>query len=266
MLPPRATIDTRAFTLMELLVVIAVIALLMSIVLPALQVAREAGKRALCASNCRQTGIGMHLYAQAHDGLMIPMTNPSGKPMPFETMEPWMSVLAYGPNAKTGDKLKPLHLAVFYEEGHIQDPKVFYCPAQPRITMYPFPFYYEFYTGDGSYPWGSVLPTIPGVAEHTYVRTSYNYWTHGRKRLDEIPHKAVLVDNLQTWEVIPHRRGRGDPLGLGALFGDGHVRFCIGADLFDKNVWPPTTVWDQGPGDNRQAFDEILRRIEQNHQ
>ena len=34
-------------------------------------------------------------------------------------------------NAKVGEKLKPLHLAVLYEEGHIQDPQVFHCPAQP---------------------------------------------------------------------------------------------------------------------------------------
>lgn len=172
----------------------------------------------------------------------------------------------YGPNAKIGDKLKPLHLAVLYEGSQVQSPEVFYCPAQPRVVEYPFPFYYEFYTGFGEYAWGTQLPPIPGVDAHTYVRTSYNYWTHGRKRLDEIPRKPVLIDNIQVWSVVPHRRMASQPLGLGALFGDGHVRFCVGDDLFDKTVWPQTTAWDEGPGDNRQAFDEILRRIEVNQQ
>lgn len=99
MWPPKAASQirgdvTRGFTLIELLVVIAGIALLMSILLPSLQRAREATKQTLCTNNCRQTGIGMHLYAQDNDGLMVPMTNPSGKSMSFEAMEPWMSVLA----------------------------------------------------------------------------------------------------------------------------------------------------------------------------
>ncbi len=52
----------RGFTLIELLVVIAVIALLMGILLPALNVAREQGRRAACMSNMRQVGLALTLY------------------------------------------------------------------------------------------------------------------------------------------------------------------------------------------------------------
>jgi hypothetical protein len=100
---------------------------------------------------------------------------------------------------------------------------------------------------------------------HTYVRTSYNYWTHGKKRLDELTRKCVLVDNLQEWEIVPHRRGSSAPQGITALFGDGHATFCTGDDLFDPAVWPREPGWFNGPGDDRTAFDEILRRIEQGH-
>lgn len=53
----------RGFTLIELLVVVAIIALLISILLPALRNAREQGKRAVCLSNMRQMGIALLSYA-----------------------------------------------------------------------------------------------------------------------------------------------------------------------------------------------------------
>ncbi len=56
------------FTLMELLVVVAVIALLLSILLPALNAAREISKRTVCGCNLRQIGMALDLYADQQDG------------------------------------------------------------------------------------------------------------------------------------------------------------------------------------------------------
>ncbi len=62
----------QAFTLVELLVVIGIIALLISMLLPALNRAREAAKTTTCLSQLRQISITNHLYANEYRGLMPP--------------------------------------------------------------------------------------------------------------------------------------------------------------------------------------------------
>jgi prepilin-type processing-associated H-X9-DG protein/prepilin-type N-terminal cleavage/methylation domain-containing protein len=59
--------QTRAFTLIELLVVIAIIAILAAILFPVFASARERARETSCASNLRQIGTAIHMYAQDWD-------------------------------------------------------------------------------------------------------------------------------------------------------------------------------------------------------
>jgi prepilin-type N-terminal cleavage/methylation domain-containing protein/prepilin-type processing-associated H-X9-DG protein len=68
----------RAFTLLELLIVVGIIGVLIALLLPAIQSAREHARRAQCINNLLQLGIGMGNYASTHTVLPPGVVNDKG--------------------------------------------------------------------------------------------------------------------------------------------------------------------------------------------
>ena len=81
--------ERRGFTLIELLVVIAIIAVLMAILMPALQRVKKQAQAATCLSGLRQIGVAAELYANDYD-LFIPRGSTGNNPIWFIQFLPYV--------------------------------------------------------------------------------------------------------------------------------------------------------------------------------
>jgi prepilin-type N-terminal cleavage/methylation domain-containing protein/prepilin-type processing-associated H-X9-DG protein len=147
----KLPIHRSAFTLIELLVVVGIIAVLIGLLLPAIQKVRAVADRAKCVNNMKQIGLALHNYHDNHHtfppGLTVetPTTNHPDK---YHDLWSWLlRILPYVEQnnlyqiADEWAKRQPIAAAYWYPLGGLQPPNpalektvpVYICPSDNRI-------------------------------------------------------------------------------------------------------------------------------------
>ncbi len=164
-----ANIRRPAFTLTELLVVIALIGMLMALLLPAINAAREAGRRTVCASNIRQLALASLNYESTHgfypgsgwSGAWVGVPGRIGRRQPGGWAYSLLSHLERSDLAEVGRDDPPGKREAAIND-LIQIPiAVFNCPSRRRPERYPI--FYDF----ARTPRGAVL--VNHVARADYA-------------------------------------------------------------------------------------------------
>jgi prepilin-type N-terminal cleavage/methylation domain-containing protein/prepilin-type processing-associated H-X9-DG protein len=144
----RTRLDRRGFTLVELLIVIAVMGILLALLLPAVQAAREASRRVRCVANLKQLALACHSYASVHG------TFPVGIPQMYDP-DPSLNFFSQSQSifVSTLAQLdqQPLYSAVNFSRSIFASAnatvfatgmEVLWCPSDPSIRMeVEYPFY-----------------------------------------------------------------------------------------------------------------------------
>lgn len=139
---PSPLSRTRAFTLVEILVVIGIIAILIGILLPSLSKARKSAEAAVCMSNLRQLALGVYNYAVDNKGVSVPSSMSLGKYI-INGVEGRGTVYWNGEQfTPTGSSIT----SVVYERGFLyrylgKSDKVLDCPTLKSIDLITNPNY-----------------------------------------------------------------------------------------------------------------------------
>jgi prepilin-type N-terminal cleavage/methylation domain-containing protein/prepilin-type processing-associated H-X9-DG protein len=237
----------RGFTLIELLVVIAIIGVLIALLLPAVQAAREAARRAQCVNNLKQMGLAVFNYESA-----VGTFPPTTILIPFPNQTPggtWMFESSWSVFARTTPYMEQsnLHNSINYDftYSHVSNTTVtfspisyLFCPSDPGHHI-----------DDASMGGTGDSTTSYGTCDGDWYVWSVNY---GGGNSSVGPQSRTLFGPVYARRIADVTDGLSNTLAISeGLIGHAQMRSCLNTPTppSDASVgtWSPTNVPPPGP-------------------
>ena len=197
-LPPRRA----GFSLIELLVVLSVTVMMTGLLLPAMSQLRESAHKIVCASNERQMGQAIFMYAHGNKDALPKSTALTGKNnIPQELMRTYI-----------GETRRWDGLGVLYEFRYCGAIGCFYCPS--HLGDHTF----ERYLND----W--LEPTVNDIYSNYHYSGDRDWKSNILRNLYSDSEQALVTDGLRTTSDINHGTG------MNILYADGSVRWLEGVE------------------------------------
>lgn len=208
----------NGFSLIELLIVVAIIALLAGLVLVGVGTVRAQAKRSSCAGNLRQTAMAMTQFATDRDG-MVPLLYDSVRQGSYLIWD-----LA----------VRPRGWGLLFDGDFVDDPRLFYCPAATTATNMRYNA-----TGNAWRNNGTLTRSSYSIRPVQFVATGAS-----------APTNLPLLRDYQARALAADACSQGNqPLtmhvnGINTVYGDGHVRWqpTIGLDASWRAI-PLNASW-----------------------
>ena len=210
--------NARAFTLLELLIVVSVIAILVMMLISTIGMVRSLAKRTKCASNLRQIGVAFREYAGDNEGKAILVYTSGVKQGTYvvnntnNTDGPW---------------------SVLWKQGFIAAPQLMYCPSTVPAST-------RFNTSTNVWPHQAGAFTRAGYCNRPEVDAG----TNAPPQVSLLPHwvlysqKAIASDLCSDKAMVYYYGHRN---GVNTAYGDGGVKWVPLSAM--QAVWTLPSAW-----------------------